>query len=349
VACQGCVALVELPTAAFEQVRHHGLGIVPPHLARHTAKEREGLDEAVKDRLGPLRGQGQHERAIGVAPSRHQHRNLPAPVGEIDVEVTKVGFQTLAGIVIERDERLAALAALSADIMPHPLIAALVAVLGLQPPPELLHRVPLLARRLLVAGEDGIENRLERIQDGGCPFEPAVPLGLWRGQDLADLASRMMEPTGQLANAHPVYEMRSSHMGILVHRDHPPPPCRWTWCTSLQEVCGWARFRRGFCLEGGSGLGEDYHPSPFRAGEAQRAPATPGRRCRCKPCRPLLPARRTRHLRRRPRADLRLADAAFPASPPWGRFSSWLGAWYGSGTWSRHCSRPGNALYALLT
>ena len=41
---QGGIAPVELTRAAFEQMRHHGLGIVPPHLARHTAKVREGLD-----------------------------------------------------------------------------------------------------------------------------------------------------------------------------------------------------------------------------------------------------------------------------------------------------------------
>ena len=245
---QGGIAPVELTRAAFEQMRHHGLGIVPPHLTRHTAKEREGLDQAVQDRLGSFRGQGQHERAVRVSPGRDQHRHLPAPVREIDVDVTEVGFQALARIVIERDERLPALATLSTDIVPYPLIAALVAVLGLQPPPQLLHRVPLLTRRLLVAGQDRIQDRLERIQDGRRRLEPAVTLRLWRGQDLANLASRMMEPTSQLANAQPVHEMRSSHLGILVQRNHPPPPCSWTWCTSIQEVCGWARFRRGFAL-----------------------------------------------------------------------------------------------------
>jgi hypothetical protein len=264
VARQGRIAPVELPRAAFEQVRHHRLGIVPPDLTRHTAKERERLDQPVQNRLGPLRGQGQHERAIRVRPGRDQHRYLPPPVGKIDVDVTEVGFQALARIVIERDKRLTALAALGTHIVPHPLIAALIAVLRLQPPPQLLHGVPLLAWRLLVAGQDGIDDRLEGIDNRRRRLEPAVALGLWRRQNLADLASRMMEPTGQLANAQPVHEMRSSHMAIFVHRDHPPPPCSWVWCTSIQEVCGWARFRRGFCLEGGSGFDEDYHSRRFR-------------------------------------------------------------------------------------
>jgi len=176
--------------------------------------------------------------------------------------VTEVGFQALARIVIEWDERLPALATLGMDIVPHPLVAALVAVLGLQPPPQLLDGVPLLPRCFLIAGEDRIQDRLERIQNGRRRLEPAVTLRLWRGQDLANLASRMMEATSQLANAQPVHEMRSSHVGILVHRDHPPPPCSWTWCTSIQEVSGWARFRRGFALVGGSGLDEDYQAIP---------------------------------------------------------------------------------------
>lgn len=57
-----------LPTA--EDVDRHRLGVVPPQFPRHAAEEREGFDEPVQDGLGPLRGQRQRERTIGVAPGR---------------------------------------------------------------------------------------------------------------------------------------------------------------------------------------------------------------------------------------------------------------------------------------
>jgi hypothetical protein len=47
VASQGLVALVQLPLATNEHVRHHRLGIIPPHFPRHAAKEAETLDHAV--------------------------------------------------------------------------------------------------------------------------------------------------------------------------------------------------------------------------------------------------------------------------------------------------------------
>lgn len=131
VARQRRVTPVELPRTALEQVGRDGFGIVPPDLTGHATEEPEGLDQAVQDRLGPLRGQSQHERAIRVGPGRDQHRNLPAAVGEVDVNVPEVGFQALARVVSERDERLPVLATLGADIVPQPLIAALVAVFGL--------------------------------------------------------------------------------------------------------------------------------------------------------------------------------------------------------------------------
>jgi hypothetical protein len=47
----------------------------------------------------------------------------------------------------------------------------------------------------------------------------------------------MMKLPGERANAEPI-AMGSTNAGILVHRDHPSPPCSWSWCTSLQEVAG---------------------------------------------------------------------------------------------------------------
>jgi hypothetical protein len=41
---QGLIAVVDLPLPTDEQMRHHGLGIVPPQLMRHATEERERLD-----------------------------------------------------------------------------------------------------------------------------------------------------------------------------------------------------------------------------------------------------------------------------------------------------------------
>jgi hypothetical protein len=126
---QSQVVLVDLAATALKQVRHHGLGVVPPDLVRHTPEKRECLDQAVQNRLGPLAGHCHRERTIRVAPGHHQHRHLPPPVGKIDVDVPEVGFQALAGIVVEGDEGLALVALLVADIEADPFIAAGVIVL----------------------------------------------------------------------------------------------------------------------------------------------------------------------------------------------------------------------------
>jgi hypothetical protein len=56
VAGQGLVAVVQLPLTAAEQVRCHGLGVVPPHFPWDAPEEREGLDQTVQDRLGAFAG-----------------------------------------------------------------------------------------------------------------------------------------------------------------------------------------------------------------------------------------------------------------------------------------------------
>jgi hypothetical protein len=252
VASQRRVALVQLAAPSLEQVRNHALGIVPPELTRHALKERECFHQPVQDRLSPLGRQRLREGAVRVSPGHHQHRNLPAPSGEIDVDVTEVGFEALARIVVQRDERLALPLMAAADIEPHAFIATAIAVLLLQPPPQLARRMPLLARRLLVALEDRVNDRLEWIENRRRRPEPQVPLGFRRGEDLPDLTPRMVKQPGQRLDAQPVHKMRPSDASVLVHRDHPSPPCCWyQWCTSLQEALRGARFRRGSCHIGG--------------------------------------------------------------------------------------------------
>lgn len=65
---QGLVAVIELPLTAGQQVRRHGLGVVPPEFVRHAAEEGEGFDQAVKDGLGAFARQRQGEGAVGISP-----------------------------------------------------------------------------------------------------------------------------------------------------------------------------------------------------------------------------------------------------------------------------------------
>src|SRR5438132_14120115 len=108
--------------------------------------------------------------------------------------------------------------------------------------------MPLLARRLLIVSQDAVDEVFVGIQNRGRRVEPDVAFWLWHRQDLADLPPRMMEKPGKLANAHSVDEMSSADTCKFVHRDHPSPPCSWTWCTSLQEAMkGGPVFDKLFC------------------------------------------------------------------------------------------------------
>jgi hypothetical protein len=68
VASQGLVAVIQLPLPAGEQVRRHGLRVVPPHFPWYATEERKGLDQTVQDRLGAFAGQSECKRAVGVSP-----------------------------------------------------------------------------------------------------------------------------------------------------------------------------------------------------------------------------------------------------------------------------------------
>lgn len=223
---QRLVALVELAFAAHEQVRRHRLGVVPPQFAGHAAEESECLDQAVQDRLGPLRRQGERERSIGIPPGHEQHRHEPTPIGKVDVDMAEVRLQPLPRIVVQRDEGLTLRPPLGKDILPHAVVAAVVAVLVAQTTKDLGHRVPLLPRRGLVATENRVDHRREWIDHRGHP-SALVLLGLGLSQDLPDLAARVMKPPGELANAQLIEPMRLAYACIFVHLDHPPPPVSW--------------------------------------------------------------------------------------------------------------------------
>lgn len=236
---QRLIAVVHLARAAEGQVRRQRLGIVPPHFVRHTAEELKTFDHAVQNGLGPLGRQRQGERGIGVSPGEQQHRHLPTALGEVDVDVAEVGFEALARIVVERDERLPRSGALAPHIAADAVITAGVAMLVAEPPKDLGGSVLLLGWCRRIDLKNRLNDRLERIDDRRR-WLPLIGLGFSLGEDLADFTSGMMKLPRQLANAHLAAAMRMANACIFVHRDHPPPPVSWIpWrCTSLQEIAG---------------------------------------------------------------------------------------------------------------
>jgi hypothetical protein len=236
---QRLITLVELTVTAGQDLRCHGLGIVPPEFMRHTSKEGEGFDQPVQNGLGALGRQGQGEGAVGVGPGNEQDRDELAALGEIDVDVAEVSFEALAGIVVQRDEGLSRAWLLVPDIEANPFGTATVAVLVAEATEDLGGGVALLGRRLFIGLEYAVDEELERIDNRGQRLLPGVGLGLGLAEDLADLAAGVMELAGQFADTQLIDGMGSADACVLVHLDHPSPPCSWTpkGCTSLQEMC----------------------------------------------------------------------------------------------------------------
>ncbi len=234
---QGLVALVEPAVPADEQLCRHRLGVVPPQLARHAAEGRERLDQPEEDRLGALARQGQRERAIGIRPGHQEHGNQAPAVGEVDVDVTEVGLQAPAGLVVQRDEGLAALLVPAQHVQADALVTARVVVLVAQAAEQLGRGMALLPGRLQVALQDVVDDRLEGVQHRRHGPTP-IGLGLRLREDLADLAARVPEAAGQLADAQPLQAVGLTDACVLVHLDHPPPPASWRpgRGTSVQEV-----------------------------------------------------------------------------------------------------------------
>ena len=164
---QGSVAARWAGGRGPEDLADDGRGVVPPDLVGRAAEEREGLDHAGQDRLGALSGHGHDEGVVGVGERRDEHRHQAAAVGEIDVDVAEVALQPLAGVVGQRDEGLAAVTAVAADVAADLVVAAQVAVLVTQAAEELHGGVALLGRRLLVGGKDGVDGGVEGTEDRG--------------------------------------------------------------------------------------------------------------------------------------------------------------------------------------
>jgi hypothetical protein len=258
---QGLVAVVESAIATGQQVRRHGLGVVPPEFVRHTTEEGEGFDQAVEDGLGALGRQSQGERAIGISPGHEQDRDELTALGKIDVDVAEVGFEALAGIVVEGDKGLGRSRLPGANVEANALGTARVVVLVAETTEDLGGGMALLPWRGLIGAKDVVDEGLEGIENRRRPLPARIRFRFGLAEDLADLAAGVMELACQFPDAEFFDGMGSADTCVLVHVDHPSPPCSWTpkRCTSLQEACwGWARFRRGFWPGGGPVLDEGF-------------------------------------------------------------------------------------------
>jgi len=224
VAGQGGIALVGLALPAFEGDADNGGGIVPPHLARHGLEELEGLDHAAQDGLRPLGGHGHDQGAVRERPRCHEDRDLLAPLGEVHIDVAEVALQPSAGIVRQRNERLALTTAMLTHVAAHLIVAAEVAVFAVQPSVNLSRSVPLFGWSRLVSLKYLVNDRVKRPQLGrGRILAARVGLRLGAGQGLPNLAPRVVKHPGQGPNAQAVM-VSTSNPTVIVHRKHPAPP-----------------------------------------------------------------------------------------------------------------------------
>src|SRR5271166_2803565 len=142
--CRKKELLDEAMRCRFANERGNGPGVIPPDLLGDAAEELEGPDHAFEDRLGALEGESQNEGSVRVGPSRDQERNLPPAIGEIDVDVAKIGLEALAWQVPLRDERLAMATSVLVHIALHLAVTSVVPVFILQATKHLHGGVALL-------------------------------------------------------------------------------------------------------------------------------------------------------------------------------------------------------------
>ena len=153
---------MELALAALKDQRSNSSWVIPPHFLGHGAIELEGRDHPREDRLGALKRQRQHKGSVGVGPGGDEEGDQPAALGEVDVDVTEIGFQASARQVRQRDERLLMTPAMPAHVALHLGVSAAVSVLGAEAAKHLSGGVPLLGRGRLVGEEDLVDDRLDR-------------------------------------------------------------------------------------------------------------------------------------------------------------------------------------------
>ncbi len=220
VAGQRRVALLNLPLAALQDGGGHALGIIPPDLPGHTLEESQAFDHAGQDRLRLLTRQRHRKTKARMTPGQQQDRDQLASLRKVHVDVSEVRLQPSARRMRQWEERLPLGPLHPAHVSPHLVIAACIAMFIPQTP------VPLRCRMLLLGGSTLIlrQNLLDQSLVGTQPRCRPILLQRIRTrlallERLADLPPRMLEPPGDLPNAHPI-TMRNSDLAVLFHRQH---------------------------------------------------------------------------------------------------------------------------------
>jgi hypothetical protein len=177
------------------------------------------------------------------------------------VDVTEIGFEPKPRWMGQGNKGFTVPLAMRAEVALDLAVASRVTVFTAKAAKHLLGGVPLLGRGVLVLGQDLVDDRLERPQNG-CGAVPGLTsgYGLRLLQDLADLGPRVMESARNLADAHGI-AMRSADCSVIVHRKHildlrgvvfrEENHCtrRVLWGGSVlgaHFAPGWVRFRRSF-------------------------------------------------------------------------------------------------------
>ena len=119
----------------------------------------------MEDRFGALARQGDHEGSVRVGPGGDEEGDLPPTVGEVDVNVTEVGLEALAGEMSQGDEGLTVRAVVLAEIALH------LAVTAVDPCSSRRRRQTSLRYAaawgsILVVGQDLVDDGLKRSQHG---------------------------------------------------------------------------------------------------------------------------------------------------------------------------------------
>ncbi len=152
VAGQRLVPWVQLTLATLQDRGGYRARIVPPNLPGHTTEEGQAFDHASQNRLRAFARQRHREAKAGIAPRQDQNGYLPTSVREVYVDVAEVGLQTPAGRMGQGKERLLSVPAVLADVPPHLVITAQIALFIPQTPVKLGGGVTLLDRSVLIIG-----------------------------------------------------------------------------------------------------------------------------------------------------------------------------------------------------
>ncbi len=151
------VPRVKPPLAPLKDQGCHRFGVVPPDSAGDAAEEVEGGDHAFEDGLGALERQRHDEGGVGVGPGRDEKGDEASAVGEVDVDVAEIGFESPAREVPQRDEGFLMSCPFPPQVALHLGVPASVVMLVAESPIHLGGGMPLFGRRGLVVDQDLID------------------------------------------------------------------------------------------------------------------------------------------------------------------------------------------------